>query len=288
MKKIAVFGISGFSGRNFEKSVFEAGYAKGYEFFGLDVNFSCAEHSGAFTYHECDAADGNAISLFLEEVRPDYILNLIGTFHAETFEQYFLSNAGISRLICDAIIRARILPEKMVLIGSAAEYGTIDSSPVRETDVLKPVNFYGITKLFQTQLAEYYFRNYGLPIVVARTFNILGKGLSEYLSIGSFMSQIDAAPDGGGIRVGNINTSRDFLHISEVVRRYWELLLKGEAGEIYNICSGTPRTIRSVLEDLMHESGKTLNIEIDPIRFKEKEIDSIYGDPSKYEALVRR
>jgi hypothetical protein len=39
MKKIAVFGISGFSGRNFEKSVFEAGYAKEYEFFGLDISF---------------------------------------------------------------------------------------------------------------------------------------------------------------------------------------------------------------------------------------------------------
>jgi GDP-4-dehydro-6-deoxy-D-mannose reductase len=240
-----------------------------------------------FTYHECDATEGNAISLLLEEVRPDYILNLIGTFHAETFEQYFRSNVDVTRLMCDAIIRAKIIPEKIILIGSAAEYGSVVSSPVRETDAPKPVNIYGITKLFQTQLAEYYFRNYELPIVVARTFNTLGKGLSENLSIGSFMSQIDATPDGGVIRVGNINTSRDFLHIANVVNRYWELLLKGKAGEIYNICSGVPMTIRSVLEDLIRESGKSLKIEIDPSRFKEKDIDSIYGDPSKYEELVR-
>jgi len=287
MKKIAVFGISGFTGRYFEKHVFEAGYAGSYDFFGLDISVSGAEHSGVFTYRELDATDDRAISLFLEEVRPDYILNLIGTFHAETFEQYFLSNVGVSRLMCDAIIRAKIIPEKIVLIGSAAEYGSTVSNPVRETDVPKPVNFYGITKLFQTQFAEYYFRNYELPIVVARTFNTLGKGLSNNLSVGSFMSQIESMPDGGSIQVGNINTSRDFLHIADVAGRYWELLLKGKAGEIYNICSGAPRTIRSILEDLIRESGKSLKIEIDPSRFKEKDIDSIYGDPSKYDALVR-
>jgi GDP-4-dehydro-6-deoxy-D-mannose reductase len=122
--------------------------------------------------------------------------------------------------------------------------------------------------------------------VVARTFNTLGKGLSKNLSIGSFMAQINATLDGGSIRVGNINTSRDFLHIANVVSRYWQLLLKGKSGEIYNICSGAPRTIRSVLEDLIRESGKSLKMEIDPSRFKEGDIDSIYGDSSKYEELV--
>ena len=124
------------------------------------------------------------------------------------------------------------------------------------------MNLYGITKLFQTQYAEYYFRNFGLPIVVARTFNTFGKGLSKYLSIGSFMAQIDAMSDGGIIRVGNINSSRDFLRIENVVGRYWELLLKGKAGEIYNICSGAPRTIRSILEDLIRESGKSLKFDM--------------------------
>jgi GDP-4-dehydro-6-deoxy-D-mannose reductase len=287
MIKIAIFGISGFSGRYFEQSVLEAGHADRYEFYGLDISFSSAAHSGVIKYRECDATDGNAVSLFLEEVRPDYIVNLIGTYQAETFGQYFLLNVDVSHSICDALIRAKILPKKILLIGSAAEYGTSVVNPVRETAAPRPVNLYGITKLFQTQLAEYYYRNYGLPIVVARTFNILGEGLSKNLSIGSFMSQIDSAPGGGSILVGNINTSRDFLDIKDVIGRYWELLLKGEAGEIYNICSGTPRTIRSVLEDLIRQSGKSLIIEIDPMRFKEKDIESIYGDPSKYEALVR-
>ena len=61
-----------------------------------------------------------------------------------------------------------------------------------------------------------------LSTVVARTFSTLGEGLSPQLSIGNFMKQIAALPDGGTIRVGNVSTSRDFLGISEVWRRYWD------------------------------------------------------------------
>jgi hypothetical protein len=50
-----------------------------------------------FTYHECDALNNNAVSAFLEEVRPDYILNLIGTFNPETFKELFLINVDVLR-----------------------------------------------------------------------------------------------------------------------------------------------------------------------------------------------
>ena len=172
-------------------------------------------------------------------------------------------------------------------MGSAAEYGSTASNPIREDAAPQPISQYGLSKLYQTLLSEYFFRNYGLPTVVARTFNILGDGVSPELSIGSFMRQIAALPDGGVIKVGNISTSRDFLHISEVSRRYWELLMKGAPGEIYNVCSGVPRSIRSVLDDLIRESGKKLFVEIDRALFKERDIDSIYGDRTKYDQFVR-
>jgi nucleoside-diphosphate-sugar epimerase len=63
--------------------------------------------------------------------------------------------------------------------------------------------------------------------------------------------------------------------------------MKGVPGEIYNVCSGAPRTIRSVLEDLIRESGKKLSIESDPSLLKERDIDSIYGDSTKYDQFAR-
>ena len=63
--------------------------------------------------------------------------------------------------------------------------------------------------------------------------------------------------------------------------------MKGVPGEVYNVCSGAPRTIRSVLEDLIWESGKKLSIEKDPTLLQERDIDSIYGDSTKYDRLIR-
>jgi len=287
MKSVAVFGIAGFSGKHFERFVAGAGLSDEFEFFGFGRDLSGAERSGFFSYREGNACDESEVLRFVDEIQPTYILNLTGIFRAESFEKFLAVNVGVSRAICEAVLRSNSGVQKLVFVGSAAEYGSPVSNPVREDAEPRPISQYGLTKLYQTLLSGYFFRNYALPAVIARTFNVLGEGLSPELSIGNFMRQIAALPEGGVIKVGNISTIRDFLHISEVSRRYWDLLMKGVPGEIYNVCSGVPRTIRSVLEDLIRESGKTLSIEIDPSLFKGRDVDSIYGDSTKYHQFVR-
>ena len=287
MKSVAVFGIAGFSGRHFERFVAGSGLKNNFEFFGFGKDLSRVERSGTFSYREGDACQEREVLEFVDEIQPAYVLNLTGVFRADSFERFVAVNVGVSRSICEAVRRSNSRIQKLVFVGSAAEYGSTASNPIREDAAPQPISQYGLSKLYQTLLSEYFFRNYGLPTVVARTFNILGDGVSPELSIGSFMRQIAALPDGGVIKVGNISTSRDFLHISEVSRRYWELLMKGAPGEIYNVCSGVPRSIRSVLDDLIRESGKKLFVEIDRALFKERDIDSIYGDSTKYDQFVR-
>jgi GDP-4-dehydro-6-deoxy-D-mannose reductase len=63
--------------------------------------------------------------------------------------------------------------------------------------------------------------------------------------------------------------------------------MKGAPGEVYNVCSGVPRTIQSVLEELIRESGKRLSIETDPSLLRERDVDSIFGDSTKYDQLSR-
>jgi GDP-4-dehydro-6-deoxy-D-mannose reductase len=287
MTSVAVFGISGFSGRHFEKFVVSAGLSGKFEFFGFGRDLSEAERSGIFSYREGNACEDSEVFRFFDEIQPAYVLNLTGIFRAESFEKFVAVNVGVSRAICEAVRLSSPRIQKLVFVGSAAEYGSTAANPIREDAEPRPISHYGLSKLYQTLLSGYFFRNYGLPTVVARTFNVLGEGLSPELSIGNFMRQIAALPDGGVVKVGSISTSRDFLHISEVSRRYWDLLMRGVPGEIYNVCSGVPRTIRSVLEDLIRESGKTLSIETDPSLFKERDIDSIYGDSTKYDRLIR-
>jgi GDP-4-dehydro-6-deoxy-D-mannose reductase len=281
-QRVAVFGAGGFSGRHFEQFVAREGLADRFELFGHTRDSMNTAQTGTFTYREGDPCIAGEAARFLSEVGPDYIFNLVGIFHAENLDDFLKVHVGISRSICEAIVANRLNVRKVLLVGSAAEYGSSVPNPVREDAFPDPINFYGLSKLFQTLLARYYFQNYGLPVVVARTFNILGEGLSECLSIGSFIRQIREAPDGGAIKVGNITTSRDFLDIAEVSRRYWSLLMKGEPGEVYNICSGHPRTIQSVLEELICRSGKQVAIEVDPARLKHHDVQCIYGDSAKF------
>jgi GDP-4-dehydro-6-deoxy-D-mannose reductase len=287
MPNVAVFGIAGFSGRHFERFVAGAGLSGEFKFFGFGKDLSRAERSGVFSYREGNACEKGEVFKFVNESQPTYVLNLTGTFRAQSFEEFLAVNVGVSQSICEAVRRSNSCVQKLLFVGSAAEYGSPVSNPVREDAEARPISQYGLSKLYQTLLSGYFFKNYALPTVVGRTFNILGEGLSPELSLGNFMRQIAALPEGGVIKVGNISTTRDFLPISEVSRRYWDLLVKGVPGEIYNVCSGVPRTMRSVLEDLIRESGKMLSIEPDPSLFKERDIDSIYGDSTKYDQSVR-
>lgn len=286
-ERVAVFGAGGFSGRHFERFVVTQNLEARYEFFGCTRDPAKAERSGSFSYWKGDVScDGDA-ARFLAAVRPDYILNLVGIFRADSLEKFFNVNVGVSRAICDAVLSQELPVKKIVLVGSAAEYGASSRSPIREDMRCEPMSWYGLSKLYQTLLADYFHRIHGLPVVVARTFNILGEGLSEHLSIGTFMLQIRDLPDGGVVKVGDVTTGRDFLEIDEVSRRYWILLKKGKPGEIYNLCSGHPRTIRSVLERLIRQSGKRLSFEVDSSRFKRQDIQWIYGDSTKYNRLAR-
>jgi GDP-4-dehydro-6-deoxy-D-mannose reductase len=287
MDRVAVFGIAGFAGRHFEQFVADSGLGAEFEFHGFARNLTRARRSGWFVYREGDGRNEEEVANFIEEISPAYIMNFIGAFRATTFEELIAINVGVSRSICDAILRAKIAVKKIVLIGSAAEYGAHAPNPVLEDTPARPVGMYGLSKLYQTLLADYFYRNDGLPVVVARVFNILGDGLSRDLSIGSFMHQIAQLSDGGMINVGNIATSRDFLDICEVCRRTWILLMKGQSGQIYNVCSGCPRSIRSVLEELIRASGKHIDFEVDTTRLKDRDIELIYGDTTKLDKLGR-
>jgi GDP-4-dehydro-6-deoxy-D-mannose reductase len=285
VKRVAVFGITGFSGRHFESFAASARLNRDFAFYGFARDPAQARQLGGFSYVQGDATNENEVREFITSVQPTYVLNLAGRFVAPSFADLLAANVGIPLNILDALLRANTAVEKIVLVGSAAEYGDPEGNPVDEEAMAKPVNLYGLSKLYQTELAQYFHRNSGLPVVVARTFNILGEGQSHRLSIGSFIRQIDSLPHGGVIRIGNISTSRDFLDIAEVSRRYWNLLVNGMPGQIYNVCSGKPVTIHSVLEKLIERSGKQITVEIDPALYKDRDVAVIYGSSKKYDSI---
>ena len=105
--------------------------------------------------------------------------------------------------------------------------------------------------------------------------------MSPALSIGHFIQQIQDAADGDNISVGNIKTKRDFLDIEDVISAYWQILIDGKSGEIYNVCRGESTFIKEILGYLIQLSNKSLNISVKKELIKKFDILDSFGDNSK-------
>ena len=122
----------------------------------------------------------------------------------------------------------------MLLIGSSSEYGDVLSNvePVSENSLLHPISIYGLSKSFQTYLMDFYFRTYGLNLIMARTFNLIGKKISNKLFVGNVFTQIEDYKIGkiSKIKVGSLQANRDYLEVEDAVRDYEIIMTKGCAG----------------------------------------------------------
>lgn len=284
MKTVLIIGISGFTGRNFLKFVNKNKLSDKYKFIGCSRSLYQGDYSDNFTYKTCDLTNFEEIKGLILQERPTFILNFAGSFSIDDFDAFTRQNLKASQNLLEASTLINDI-EKILLIGSAAEYGIPLENPVSENHPVRPVNFYGLTKLFQTQLASYYFRTHGTPVVTARTFNLTGDGISKKLSIGNFMSQIDSASNGDTLQVGNLQTYRDFLPIEIAVKHYWTLLKKGLPGEVYNVCSGEATKLEFLLKKLIERSGKDLNFVTNSRFLKKNDVEVITGSPKKLNSL---
>jgi len=281
MDKILFLGANSFTGFYFQKLIKDKELNKEYRFIGTDISESLKNSFSVCDYIKLDPLDKNKLNNVITNLKPDYIMNFIGTFSAASYSDYLDVNVNISKNIFDIILESKLYIKKVLLIGSAAEYGIVRKMPIKEDCTNNPVNYYGLSKFFQTHIARYYYNNHGINTNVLRTFNIIGKGISKNLSIGNFIDKIEKAKDGDSITVGNLFPRRDFLHIEDVVEAYWQALKNGKNGEIYNICSGKSIPMQDIFSTFVKMSGKKLSSKTDEILIKKDEIMNIYGDNSK-------
>ena len=278
MKKVLVLGINGFTGKYFQKYIESNKLTKKYLFIGIDkkidknCNIKCIK-ADLLTY--------NVLENTITKEKPDYIVNFAGILKSDDPLKAIEINANIALRIFDTVVKNKLKVKKILLIGSAAEYGTPKYLPIDEKHELNPLNFYGFSKVIQTEYAKHYHQNFRLNINIARTFNLIGEGMPEVMAIGSFINQINHAKDGDKIHVGNLNTKRDYVKIYDAVDAYWKILLNGNSGEIYNVCSGKSIRIGNILKHLINKSKKQLKIVFDKNKHYKNDVKVIYGNNSK-------
>ncbi|MDD2806174.1 MAG: NAD-dependent epimerase/dehydratase family protein [Elusimicrobiales bacterium] len=237
----------------------------------------------------CDLTNPKAVKRLLAAAAPSEIYHLAGVFSGDYGVNYrgnFLPAKNLLDAVRELGLKCRVL-----LVGSAAEYGAPAKNPVPETAPLRPVNFYGFAKTLQTRLCEFVHRVYGADIVVARVFNLTGPGLSEALFPGRVARQLDAYKRGETkkITVGRLDSWRDYLPAGEAAAALQTVMARGRAGEVYNVGSGRPVRMRTLLRNLLAGAGVPFSaVESLPGKAGRLDVDRIYADTRKFNALKAR
>jgi GDP-4-dehydro-6-deoxy-D-mannose reductase len=278
MNKVLILGINGFTGKHFQDYIAKNRLEERYFFVGADREI---ERKINIDYRKIDLLDWQNLQELVIDVAPDYIMNFVGIFRANEFSTILGTNAELSRRLLDIVVNEGLSIRKLLFIGSAAEYGMNSNLPLIEDADLSPVNFYGLSKVIQTHYVRYYYRKFNTNVNIARTFNIIGKCMLPMLSIPSFLKQVREVDDGGVIYVGNLNTKRDFLDVSDIVDAYWKILFEGHPGEIYNVCRGRSYLMKDILDYMIEKSGKIIDVTVKDEYVKIDDISDIYGDNSK-------
>ncbi len=173
-----------------------------------------------------------------------------------------------------------------VYVSSAEVYGRVDDVdlPIREGHSLNPRSPYAVSKVAAEALCYQWSQTESFRIVMARPFNQIGAGQERQFAIPNFAHQIIEMRT--GIRppvliAGNLDITRDFIDVIDAISAYKALLEIGGNGEIYNICSGQERSLRSLVERMLNIAGVRAEFEVDPSRLRPMEQMHMVGDPGK-------
>ncbi|MBT8203003.1 MAG: GDP-mannose 4,6-dehydratase [Acidimicrobiia bacterium] len=177
-----------------------------------------------------------------------------------------------------------------VMISSADVYGLVDESdlPLTEAQEPRPRSPYGASKIAGEEIARSYHRAYGLPVIIARPFNHLGRGQKTKFAAASFAGQIAEleATGGGVVRHGDLSARRDLTDVHDIVRAYRLLAMHGEPGETYNICSGHAVSMQEVLDTLLSLSPSPIRGEIDESLIRPVDLPVLRGSHRKLTAAT--
>lgn len=289
MTKALVTGISGFVGSHMAEYLLQ----RNVEVVGTIRHRSRMdhiEHLKEINLLECELRDPFSVEKLIRDTKPNLIFHLAA--------QSFVPTSWNSPMdtICNNIsgqvniqeaVRQFQVDCKIQIACSSEEYGHVEPHevPIKETNPLRPLSPYAVSKVAQDYLGYQYFKSYGLHIIPTRTFNHTGPRRGENFVTSNFAKQIAEIEKGKRapiLYVGNLQAKRDFTDVRDVVRAYWLALEKGDPGESYNIASGTCYTIEEMLHLLLSYSSVQIEVKEDPARLRPSDVEILLGDYSKF------
>jgi GDP-4-dehydro-6-deoxy-D-mannose reductase len=276
--RAVVTGGLGFVGRHLVRHLQEAG-----------DEVTTLDHHGD---HAVDITDGPAVEAALTEVRPDAVYHLagwadVGASWRDPVAVLRVNAEGTLHVLraCTAAGVGRVLA-----VASADVYGVVTEAelPLTEASPLRPTSPYAASKVAADALAQQAFLGHGLGVVRVRPFNHLGPGQSEQFVAPAIAARIARAErdEADSIAVGNLSARRDVTDVRDVVRAYRLLIETGDAGEVYNVCTGEDLAVQTLADLLVGLARRPIDLIPDPALLRPVDLPVLRGDATKLRAAT--
>lgn len=293
--RVLITGITGFAGSHLAEYCLARGDV---EVFGTARWRSRMDNVqqivDQITLIDCDLKDSVAVRHCLSEVRPDHIFHLAAQSFVPTSWKApveTMTTNVVGQINIFEAMRELRLESRVQLACSSEEYGMVyeDEIPIKESNPLRPLSPYGVSKVAQDLLGYQYHESYGLFTVRTRGFNHTGPRRGDVFVSSNFSRQIAMIEKGKQepvVKVGNLEARRDFTDVRDMIRGYWMALESGEPGEAYNIGSGKDITIQSMLDILLSFSTIDIEVRQDPDRMRPSDVLVLRADNTKFCTLT--
>ncbi len=240
---------------------------------------------------DLDVRDADAVSATLQQAAPEVVYHLAALTHVgRSFEEpaaTFAVNALGTLNLLEAV-RKLGRPAKVVLVSSSEVYGQGAGVPLDEHAELRPVSPYAASKVAAEFLGVQAAIGRGLDVVRVRPFNHVGPGQDPNFVVSAIARRVALAEAAGGgeVPVGNLGARRDFTDVRDVVRAYRLVAMKGEPGEVYNVCSETTISIAEIAQRLAALAHGEVRLVTDPALVRPIDVAVIAGDATRLRRLT--
>lgn len=281
MSKILVTGANGFAGKHLLKELL----SNGYEVMAIGgSHLPDIDDTSGLDYMTLDLTKPDDVQrINFSEVSG--VVHLAGmTSVGASFDEpmpYVMVNMGIEINLFEAALSQGDKP-RFLIVSSGTLYDPKAAQPLTEESPVLPNSPYAVSKIGQEQMALYY-ETRGFEVIIARPFNHIGPGQGPGFIVPDLAQQVVAVAKGSTseVKVGNLDAKRDYTDVRDIVRAYRLMLEKGRSGEIYNVCSDTPRSGHDILAGLTKAAGVEPKIVEDPTKLRPSDTPILYGDHEK-------
>ena len=288
--KCLVTGITGFAGSHLAEYLLSRGDCEVHGTMRWRSRTENITQLGSrIATHICDIRDATSTYELIRDLKPDRIYHLAAQSFvpmswvapAETFTTNVIGQTNIFEAI-----RAVGCPTRVQLACSSEEYGMVlpAEAPIKETNPLRPLSPYAVSKVAQDLMGYQYHQSYGMHIIRTRGFNHTGPRRGDVFVTSNFAKQIvdiERGRQAPVIHVGNLNAVRDFTDVRDTVVGYFLALERGKPGDVYNVATGKGYKISEMLDILLSFSTVKIETRPDPKRMRSSDVELLIGDATK-------